>query len=625
LFIFVNFTLPFLPEREFPDETPRYIAFHFYRSVILYQAQAMVLFIVLALAVGLVLNGTTATVVPENQRRRIRGGIKGVSAATHQKARKLEKSSTSYGNVFTHELHEFSGKSKTVSPKRDGSDEGGPQQVAGENTQPNSSTDTDSTTAKPSSKDYLANTADNPPILKEITYGYGSGSDDKTLEPQSTGDSEDGWVPQQTPNEVSNKDDSIKSADKKNKQLAQKRSKSNPRHKVKDANKLKIAKSHDESLDDYPSLNNNGKGQPDKAADESSKAQDDHESNESNNEAVPTTFITESSSPPTTKSSQSTPIPTKAAQIKPTEEPKAADLEPIESPVSDTQRPAKSPSRRPVIIPTRSPTSSPTKMPSSEFPTVDSQTAQTRSPVLSPQSTNNSYWGVVAVLPTVEEEDEEDALVEWDCPSNVVQFQSQLEVEFVGSPELLTAQEVASIERTLATLYNTETMFACDIYTRTILDAQLQFETNSFVYIVSAACRDCPVDTTLFESTKTTQTEAPTETRQGSFFLTEDYFSTLTRQQRSASASAHSYYGFFEQITPPEKYGRTGHNHNKEGDRNRNLQILEQCFCPEGVEPTVPMAPTTEEFLAIQNEAMEQLRTAGILTNVVSIRTLREQ
>lgn len=516
-------------------------------------------FLVLFLAVGSTVASTepSSPLTSLDRRLRIRGGVRGGSSSTIRASRRLNKKSDS-----------------ADSSKNDGKKNS--KNIFAEE-ELVSSFDTEF-------KGNYEASSDEEGGEIATTYSMDDVSPTGMLESNHTSDSLEVSDKSSSNTPSSRKNSSRKSSNKLSK-VAKKR-KYSSRSKVKDSNKLKMYGSNNmNSFDDEapPLL-------------ESS----------SNDRPITPTLSPVASTP------EMTPTPSQAPPSS-TNQPTRGS-EPTNPPQTETLLPTSSP---PTSLPTGLPTSLPTKSPISNPST--SGTVPTIAIVRPTQSPTVNQVPTITEVPISEGiPDNDNALVEWDCPTNVVQLQTEIEVDYIGSPELLTAEEISSLERTFSTLYNTETLLMCDTYARTIINSELQFSNGNggFVFSISAVCRDCPADTNLLQedtpiATKTSTTDSFT------FSLQADFFSQLTtgEQQKRSSSSSQSYFGFFEEVTETVKSGKKG---------SRNLQVFDTCFCPAGVEPTTPMAPTKEEFLTIQNQAIEQLREAGILTNVEGISRLGE-
>jgi len=250
-------------------------------------------------------------------------------------------------------------------------------------------------------------------------------------------------------------------------------------------------------------------------------------------------------------------------------------------------------------------------------------------PVAAEGATDNPYWEVSG---EVSDGTASNSLVVWECPPTIVQLQSVIEVDFVGSPEALTDSEISSLERTVETLYNTESLLLCDTYVRTIIGIDLQLGGNGYVYNISATCRDCPPETTLLTIPSASVTATGRNSggilTDASYLQSGDYFNKV--HEFYGASVPHAYYEFVEEVDnlAAQKGRVRGGGMKKPKARlrqnDRALQAPGSCFCPADVPPTSPQAPTAEEFAQIQNEAIEQLRNAGVLTSIESIGRLEE-
>ena len=262
-------------------------------------------------------------------------------------------------------------------------------------------------------------------------------------------------------------------------------------------------------------------------------------------------------------------------------------------------------SRPPPPMPSLSPTSKPTISPPSatkiptlsrpESPTVSPTMNQywtlppTSSPTLVDQKTN-SEWVVPSLLQTKMLNEE---MVEWDCSSYIVRFESTVSVSFIGSPQDLSDVEVSALERTFESVYNLESLMECDSHVRTILHSKLQEGSNGYEYVLTATCRDCPLDTSLFE--------VEGAERSG-------IYSKFVKELGSGG-------DYFERMF----FGKSW----KQNSENQALS--DTCVCPASNPPESPQAPTVNDFLRLQNEALIELRKEGIITSIQGISNLTER
>ncbi|CAB9499432.1 Polymorphic outer membrane protein [Seminavis robusta] len=235
-----------------------------------------------------------------------------------------------------------------------------------------------------------------------------------------------------------------------------------------------------------------------------------------------------------------------------------------------------------------------------ERPRPTPETAATIKPTYT-----NAYWSVNKAL--------EEELVEMDCPSdNVQHFQTNIRVEYDGRPELLTPDEISTLERSMATLYNTESTMLCDSYFRNIQSIELQLGSRGYVFQITATCRDCPVDTTSLLAGSVAETIR---------MAAKDWFAE--KFDTASESAGDSYYGWISQ------YG--GRMVNSDGLTSRARQqerrrVVQEdlCYCPPDKSPSSPQAVTQKEFVRIQNVAIEELRTAGLITSVEGILSVQE-
>jgi hypothetical protein len=220
-----------------------------------------------------------------------------------------------------------------------------------------------------------------------------------------------------------------------------------------------------------------------------------------------------------------------------------------------------------------------------------------------------------------ESEDGKFLVASWNCPPTLQTFVVTWQIGFVGQPEFMTLDEIATLEHTVKTLYNRESMRACDLHTKRIAEVYLE-ELNGHYYLdITATCRDCMTDAAMETEPLLLQEEKP----------------GLPPPTPAASVSMEQDVSFLARVIQRMwrniKTTKNGNPAQQDYLPWSSVTDKTTCWCPLSSSaaendgffpPTTPSAPMREEFLELQNRAIQQLRADGKLINIERMAFLQQ-